>query len=90
MPVSFLLFLNYLVFVTLYMQVCSIVKCQIEGSLVKVYFSESVGSKCRMLNFTLIFFLVYYQRGYDEAHADDGLLEILSLKQGWHASFVMV
>ena len=56
MAVSFLLFLNYLVFVTLYMQVCSIVKCQIDGSLVKVYFSESVGSKCRMLTFALIFF----------------------------------
>ena len=56
MPVSFLLFLNYLVFVTLYMQVCSTVKCQIDGSLVKVYFSKSVGSKCRMLTFTLIFF----------------------------------
>lgn len=25
-----------------------------------------------------------------EAHADDGLLEIFGLKQGWHASFVMV
>ncbi|XP_075636392.1 diacylglycerol kinase 4-like [Castanea sativa] len=24
-----------------------------------------------------------------EAHADDGLLEIFGLKQGWHASFVM-
>lgn len=25
-----------------------------------------------------------------EAQADDGLLEIFGLKQGWHASFVMV
>ena len=25
-----------------------------------------------------------------EAHADDGLLEIFGLKQGWHTSFVMV
>ena len=38
------------------MQVCSTIKCQIDGSLVIVYFSESVGSKCWMLNFTLIFF----------------------------------
>ena len=38
----------------------------------------------------LLYFLVYYQRGFDEAHADDGLLEIFGLKQGWHASFVMV
>lgn len=30
------------------------------------------------------------QRGFVEAHADDGLLEIFGLKQGWHASFVMV
>ncbi|PPD88571.1 hypothetical protein GOBAR_DD14498 [Gossypium barbadense] len=29
-------------------------------------------------------------RGFVEAHADDGLLEIFGLKQGWHASFVMV
>ena len=38
----------------------------------------------------LLFFLVYYQRGFVKAHADDGLLEIFGLKQGWHASFVMV
>ena len=56
MPVSFLLFLNHLVFVTLYMQVYSTVKCQINGSLVKVYFSKGVGSKCWVLTFTLIFF----------------------------------
>ena len=56
MLVSFLLFLNHLVFVTTYMQVCSTIKWQIDGSLVKVYFSESVGSKCWMLTFTLIFF----------------------------------
>ena len=37
-----------------------------------------------------ILFLVYYQRGFVAAHADDGLLEIFGLKQGWHASFVMV
>ena len=30
----------------------------------------------------LLFFLVYYQRGFVEAHADDGLLEIFGLKQG--------
>ncbi|KAF5742872.1 diacylglycerol kinase family protein [Tripterygium wilfordii] len=30
------------------------------------------------------------KRGFVEAHADDGLLEIFGLKQGWHASFVMV
>ncbi|XP_010548623.1 PREDICTED: diacylglycerol kinase 7-like isoform X2 [Tarenaya hassleriana] len=29
------------------------------------------------------------QRGFVEAHCDDGLLEIFGLKQGWHASFVM-
>ncbi|XP_010452685.1 PREDICTED: diacylglycerol kinase 4-like [Camelina sativa] len=30
------------------------------------------------------------KRGFVEASADDGLLEIFGLKQGWHASFVMV
>lgn len=30
------------------------------------------------------------QRGFVEANADDGLLEIFGLKHGWHASFVMV
>ncbi|KAL5840232.1 hypothetical protein ACOSQ4_012840 [Xanthoceras sorbifolium] len=30
------------------------------------------------------------KRGFLEAHADDRLLEIFGLKQGWHASFVMV
>lgn len=29
------------------------------------------------------------QRGFVEAHSDDGLLEIFGLKEGWHASFVM-
>ncbi|RRT69153.1 hypothetical protein BHE74_00037701 [Ensete ventricosum] len=29
-------------------------------------------------------------RGFVEAHMDDGLLEIFGLKQGWHASLVMV
>ncbi|XP_010929232.1 diacylglycerol kinase 7 isoform X2 [Elaeis guineensis] len=29
------------------------------------------------------------KRGFVEAHADDGLLEIFGIKQGWHASFVM-
>ncbi|KAF5198253.1 Diacylglycerol kinase [Thalictrum thalictroides] len=29
------------------------------------------------------------KKGFVEAHADDGLLEIFGLKQGWHASFVM-
>ncbi|KAL5548978.1 hypothetical protein UlMin_004209, partial [Ulmus minor] len=29
-------------------------------------------------------------RGFVEAHADDGLLEIFGLNQAWHASFVMV
>ncbi|KAL1819879.1 hypothetical protein ACET3Z_014748 [Daucus carota] len=30
------------------------------------------------------------KRGFVEARADDGLLEIFGLKQGWHASFVLV
>ncbi|KAF7806604.1 diacylglycerol kinase 7 [Senna tora] len=30
------------------------------------------------------------RRGFVEAQSDDGLLEIFGLKQGWHASFVMV
>jgi diacylglycerol kinase (ATP) len=34
-------------------------------------------------------FLVDLQKGFVEAHADDGLLEIFGLKEGWHASFVM-
>ncbi|KAL3535320.1 hypothetical protein ACH5RR_003781 [Cinchona calisaya] len=29
------------------------------------------------------------KRGFVEAHADDGLLEIFGLKHGWHASMVM-
>ncbi|KAK8968062.1 Diacylglycerol kinase 7 [Platanthera guangdongensis] len=30
------------------------------------------------------------KRGFVEAHLDDGLIEIFGLKQGWHASFVMI
>lgn len=30
------------------------------------------------------------KRGFVQAHSDDGLLEIFGLKEGWHASFVMV
>ncbi|GAB2219158.1 hypothetical protein Droror1_Dr00006789 [Drosera rotundifolia] len=30
------------------------------------------------------------KRGFVEANADDGLLEIFGLKHGWHATFVMV
>uniref|UniRef100_A0A5B6YKB3 Diacylglycerol kinase n=1 Tax=Davidia involucrata TaxID=16924 RepID=A0A5B6YKB3_DAVIN len=30
------------------------------------------------------------KKGFVEAHVDDGLLEVFGLKQGWHASFVMV
>ncbi|KAG0463146.1 hypothetical protein HPP92_021622 [Vanilla planifolia] len=30
------------------------------------------------------------KKGFVEAQSDDGLLEIFGLKQGWHASFVMV
>ncbi|XP_020578379.1 diacylglycerol kinase 3-like [Phalaenopsis equestris] len=30
------------------------------------------------------------KRGFVEAHLDDGLLEIFGLKEGWHASVVMV
>ncbi|KAL5973934.1 hypothetical protein ACLOJK_030593 [Asimina triloba] len=30
------------------------------------------------------------EKGFVEAHVDDGLLEIFGLKQAWHASFVMV
>ena len=30
-----------------------------------------------------------FQRGFVEAHSDDGLVEIFGLKEGWHASFVM-
>ncbi|CAA2958085.1 diacylglycerol kinase 7-like, partial [Olea europaea subsp. europaea] len=30
------------------------------------------------------------KRGFVEAHADDGFLEIFGLKHGWHASMVMV
>lgn len=33
---------------------------------------------------------LFSQRGFAEALADDGLLEIVGLKHGWHASFVMV
>ncbi|XP_071696421.1 diacylglycerol kinase 3-like [Rutidosis leptorrhynchoides] len=34
----------------------------------------------------------YYpiKKGFVEANADDGLLEIFGFKHGWHASFVMV
>ena len=30
------------------------------------------------------------QKGFVEANADDGLLEVFGFKHGWHASFVMV
>lgn len=30
------------------------------------------------------------KKGFVEANADDGLLEVFGFKQGWHASFVMV
>lgn len=30
------------------------------------------------------------KKGFVEAHADDGLIEVFGLKQGWHASVVMV
>lgn len=30
------------------------------------------------------------KKGFVEAHADDGILEVFGFKQGWHASFVMV
>lgn len=45
-----------------------------------------------MLNSRLIVVSLnlFFQKGFVEAHADDGLLEIFGLKQGWHASFVMV
>ena len=33
--------------------------------------------------------IVTFQKGFVEAHADDGLLEIFGLKHGWHASMVM-
>lgn len=38
----------------------------------------------------MFLFFLFPQRGFVEAHADDGLLEIFGLKQGWHASFVLV
>lgn len=40
--------------------------------------------------FDWIDFLMYFQKGFVEADVADGLLEIFGLKQGWHASFVMV
>ncbi|KAK9130206.1 hypothetical protein Sjap_010693 [Stephania japonica] len=30
------------------------------------------------------------KKGFVEAHVDDGVIEIFGLKQGWHASFVLV
>lgn len=35
-------------------------------------------------------FLNLLQKGFVEAQVDDGVLEIFGLKQGWHASLVMV
>jgi hypothetical protein len=57
--------------------------------LVEVYLFEFL---FQVLDAYLDFFFggAYSQRGFVEAHADDGLLEIFGLKQGWHASFVMV
>lgn len=37
-----------------------------------------------------ICFFMFSQKGFVEADVADGLLEIFGLKQGWHASFVMV
>lgn len=34
--------------------------------------------------------LLKFQKGFVEAHADDGYVEIFGLKHGWHASMVMV
>jgi hypothetical protein len=40
--------------------------------------------------FIIYIYFFIFQKGFVEAHVDDGLLEIFGLKQGWHASFVMV
>jgi len=37
----------------------------------------------------MLAFYADLQKGFVEAHSDDGLLEIFGLKEGWHASFVM-
>lgn len=37
----------------------------------------------------MLAFYTNLQRGFVEAHSDDGLVEIFGLKEGWHASFVM-
>lgn len=34
-------------------------------------------------------FRFFSQRGFVEAHCDDGLIELFGFKHGWHASFVM-
>lgn len=36
-----------------------------------------------------ILLIIYLQKGFVEAKADDGLLEVFGFKHGWHASFVM-
>lgn len=41
-----------------------------------------------LANNTFSFF--FLQIGFVEVHADDGYLEIFGLKQGWHASIIMV
>lgn len=43
-----------------------------------------------LLRLFLVNALLILQKGFVEAQADDGLLEVFGLKQGWHASFVMV
>ena len=97
MPVSFLLFLNHLVFVTLYMQVCYTIKCQIDGSLVKVYFFrvcwfqvlDAYFYSLSLFSFSFFFLFFFFWFITKEALLRP-LLEIFGLKQGWHASFVMV
>ena len=46
------------------------------------------GSQVILKLFNLQF--VQMQKGFVEANADDGLLEVFGFKHGWHASFVMV
>jgi hypothetical protein len=48
-----------------------------------------VGDVGYVTSVQMISFFFSFQRGFVEAHSDDGLVEIFGLKEGWHASFVM-
>lgn len=78
MTVFFSPFQMFLLILDQELKVHAFLTCQIVPCLIK-------------LNIYVSFCLfVIFQKGFVEAHTDDGILEVFGLKQGWHTSFVMV